>query len=378
MKTRAFAFYTGSDSFFIIFFALFFVFSFSPKHVFAQTIGGQSGNQSQNIDQFLQQNGYGVPTPPAGFNSTPINITTDPATPAPNQSVTISLSSYSTDLNGANISWYVNNTLIKSAVGATELVLTTGKAGTGSNIAISIKTEEGNTVQQNLTIIPADVDLIWEANTYTPPFYQGKALYTHQSTITVDAIPTFITPSGAKISADNLLYTWKKNNTVLQDASGYGKQSIQLEDPIPEGPTVVEVDVSSLDGTITSTKQITIDSVEPQIELYQNDPLLGVMYNQSLGNELSFNGIEMTVTAVPYFFSTNDPNQNMSWNWLLNNTAVTDQTSNTITLRNENNQAGNSSLEVAVKHLLDEFQNVSDSLSISFKASNNAASVTPL
>jgi hypothetical protein len=116
-------------------------------------------------------------------------IETDPVRPEPNQTVTVSIESYATDLSRSTISWYLNNVLTKEGTGLKQFTFKTGRAGSVSNILIVVKTSEGALLQETLNIHPASLDLVWEAQSYTPPFYKGKAFYPYQGTVKVVAMP---------------------------------------------------------------------------------------------------------------------------------------------------------------------------------------------
>jgi len=64
-----------------------------------------------------------------------------------------------------------------------------GSLGEKKTVTIKVVSRRGGYLEEKITFQPALVDLMWEANTYTPPFYKGKALTSSKSSITVTAIP---------------------------------------------------------------------------------------------------------------------------------------------------------------------------------------------
>src|SRR3990167_10337236 len=73
-----------------------------------------------------------------------------------------------------------------------------------------------------------EVDLLWQGNSYVPPFYEGRTLWSSQSRITFLAIP-----HGAGIgNPANLTYKWTKNGTVLGNINGVGKNTLSFIDSI--------------------------------------------------------------------------------------------------------------------------------------------------
>ena len=104
-----------------------------------------------------------------------ISISTSPKYISPNQSVRVILNSYSFDLNAATMRWYSGGKLVLSGQGKTELTLTTGDVGEKKTVTVDVSVN-GKNFEKSIELLPESVDLIWQANTYTPPFYEGKAL----------------------------------------------------------------------------------------------------------------------------------------------------------------------------------------------------------
>ena len=70
------------------------------------------------------------------------------------------------------------------------------------------------------------VDILWQGEVYTPPFYQGKTFWSKQSRVTLVAIP-----HGLGNTA-NLNYKWTKNGTVLGNINGIGRNYLSFVDSI--------------------------------------------------------------------------------------------------------------------------------------------------
>jgi len=86
-----------------------------------------------------------------------------------------------------------------------------------------------------------EVDILWQGETYTPPFYKGRALWSSQSRITFLAIP-----HGAGIgNPANLTYRWTQNGTVLGNINGIGKNTLSFTDSVLSKPQTIKIDVLS-------------------------------------------------------------------------------------------------------------------------------------
>lgn len=243
-----------------------------------------------------------------------------PKNPSANQIVTISLLSYGVDLNSANISWQLDGVSVSSGIGKSNYSFTTGAIGTKKTVTVAITSQSGKTTNKTFVFQSADVDLLWEAKTYTPPFYKGKALPTSESLIKVNAISNLIGSDGQSLKSSNLIYTWKKDGRNLPTMSGYGKSSIVFKSDKLFGQNNISVEVANLAGDIKAEKNIIIPIRVPKILFYEQKPLDGIIYNQAL-SQGKIGDEDFILRAEPYFFSSKDLDS-LTYGWSLNNKAV--------------------------------------------------------
>src|SRR3989344_4791386 len=130
-----------------------------------------------------------------------------PAYPGPREEVHVSAKTYSFDINTVSLSWYVNGKLVTSGKGITEITVTTGSIGTPTTIQVTERPPTGTRYDKTLTLWPSDLEVLWHANTYTPPGYRGKALPVRGSTITYTALPLMAAETGY-YDLKTLLYEW--------------------------------------------------------------------------------------------------------------------------------------------------------------------------
>lgn len=249
-----------------------------------------------------------------------INAKTNPKTPGENQDVTVTLDSFTTDLNSSEIIWYLDKDPIKQGVGEKSIVVRTGEFGKTLNLSVVIISNYGIKKEKSISITPAEIDTLWEAQTYTPPFYKGKALPTFKSLIKVTAIPRY-----GKASSDPRMfnYTWKYNRT-LTVGQGLGRNSALVKMGYADTPLPVSVDVS-LPGTDWSGQRSdNIIGTEAKVRFYEQAPLLGINFNRQLPKKITGQGNQFTIKAVPYYFSNEDfGNESIMYTWRVNNvTAV--------------------------------------------------------
>jgi hypothetical protein len=304
---------------------------------------------------------------PDQYKQIPIAVSITPDNPASNQSVTIDITSFSTNLDNDPITWILNGKKAQSGTGIKELKFTTGKLGSVSTVSILVTTPDGTVTQKDVVIHPSEIDMIWQANSYVPPFYEGKALFAHQGTINIVALPNLVTSDGTKISPTHLVYKWFKDRQAMGDSSGYNRQVLTLNEPLPLDPTIIGVDVSSTDGALTGHGDIVIQSILPKVVFYRNDPLVGIQYENALQNTITLNAKEINITAIPYFFSAqNRDDSQLNYSWSLNSTPVPNQISSSVIFRSNDNSQGISSISLDVSNNQKVFQLNSADLSIMF------------
>lgn len=286
-------------------------------------------------------------------------IETTPTNPAPGQSVVVQVKSLSSDIAHADIAWYEGSTLLKRGNGLSQITVTAPKNGTSMKITSIIRASDGKSSTQTVTIRSGEVDMSWEALTYTPPLYQGRSIYTSQSNIKIVALPNLRDNNGRLISPDDLVYKWKKDSTVLGSLSGYGKQSLTLKGDIASRPFTITVDVASRDNSIKGQGFMNVDAVDPEVLLYEEDPLYGVLYNRAVGEQFSLKN-ETKLTAEPYYFSTtNKSDSALRYTWSINRLEQNDIRGTNLILRPKGDVEGVSLISLRIDNLREILQSSS-------------------
>lgn len=280
------------------------------------------------------------------------DITTIPAFPGANENVLVKIESFSFDLNSSEIIWALDGAIKSKGLGKKNFSFQTGSIGTVSLIKAIIKTKEGRTIEKTLVVRPAGVDILWEANSYTPPFYKGKALYSYQSFITVIAVPNIINSNGVKINPDNLTYKWTKDSKVLGDVSGYGKNSFTFSKSVISHSPEIEVEVMSSDKKIKASGSIILDAVEAKTVIYENNPLYGIIYERAVTGDFKLGGSEITLITAPYFFSKEDVgDQKIKYDWSMNGRNINNkQDARQATFRNTEGGKGSTRISVDLQN----------------------------
>lgn len=233
-----------------------------------------------------------------------LTLQVSPQSPRPNSTVTIQTLAVGMNIDSATFAWYINGKSFKKGKGMTSIEIPSGKAGVPVRVSVEISSPQMGLVTERITFTPTDVSLMWESDGYTPPFYKGKALESYGSKFKVVAVPEFFTSAGKRIDPKTLIYTWKKNGKADPDQSGYGKDSYSGEqESFVRGEDEITVLVSTQSDDMSSSKSISLSPGIPDIVLYENNPLIGILYEQALPNRFNLLVEEMTIRAEPYDFS---------------------------------------------------------------------------
>ncbi len=213
-----------------------------------------------------------APVASAQTSSASISIKVSPENPAPNQDITVTLSSFLSNLDTVIIAWSVNGARIISETGQKSFSTKVGDAGTDTRIVATIYLPAG-TVEKRITVRPSHLTMLWEAmDSYVPPFYKGKALPVLDSEIKVVAMPEIISGS-SMVNPKNMAYTWRKDYSNEQAASGYGKNYFIYLNDYLESSNNVEVTASTTDQRYSSRGSINVGTFSPKISFYRKEVL---------------------------------------------------------------------------------------------------------
>ena len=251
-------------------------------------------------------------------SSSDVSVDILPANPSPGENTTINLSSYAVDLNSVMITWLVDGKKILSGIGKKSFSINAPEAGGETTITVHLMLTDGD-VDKKIVLRPNVMVLLWQADdSYTPPFYRGKALPTANSAIKIVAMPE-INGTDPK----NMVYAWKKDYTNNVDGSGYGKNYFSYTSDYLDDTNTVSVVASTTDQRYSSEKSLDVlNTTQPKIIFYKRDAKLGTMWENALTDNHKIIGEEV-IEASPYFVSPkNIDNPGLSLSWFLNDEQV--------------------------------------------------------
>ncbi|MSU56125.1 MAG: hypothetical protein EXS51_02350 [Candidatus Taylorbacteria bacterium] len=309
----------------------------------------------------------------------PIQFIIRPERPAPFDTVSVSLESYSIDLSSSSIIWVVNDQVVSTG-GERGITVNAGPAGKTVKIVAQVRTREGLSATKEFRIRPAEVTLLWQSEGYVPPFYRGKALAPYQGRATVVALPSFVKENGVTINPRDLIYTWSENGEPVVSSSGVGKDTFVFRGKVPIRPVDVSLVVTSLDKTLVAEASQTVVAQAPLLLLYENHPRLGLRFNHAIGERMTLGTEELLLTAVPYFFESSTRSAyNLLYEWSLNFETRPSEKGSSITLRRAGDEAGESAVSVTAQEDQHMFQAGRAQTTITFpERLRSAAPETPV
>lgn len=306
----------------------------------------------------------------------PVMYAVAPEAPGPNQQVLIEANGVGNLLGNAQVTWRNNGTVVAQGTGLSQYRFTTGALGSRTIITVAINSAQG-TYTHSFSFSPSLINLVWEADTTVPNFYRGKALYSAGSPLKVVAFPVVYSGT-SRIAAGALSYQWSRNGELDQDASGLGKYTYSFMGNQLQNAEDVSVD-AYYGAAKVAHAEVNIPAVRPQLVLYQRDALRGLLLDTAFPPTVSLLGKELTLQAVPYYFSRPDSeNGQLTYSWTLGGQDATgpDAQNGILTLRQTGSGQGSAQLAATLQdYNPDAFvQNASVALNLLFGAPASAFS----
>lgn len=286
----------------------------------------------------------------------PISISISPQYPRPYQTISITPRSTLVNLAASTVTVSVNGSVVEQGTGVVTAYTRVGGPGERTAIRVSV-TSNGQTYTAETAVRPADVSLVVEPISTTHPFYKGGSLVASEGRVRLIAIPDIRTGSGA-VAAENLVYTWRLGNQILQSASGIGRSSLTATAPVRYRDANVSVTVSTQDSSVVAQASAVVAPADPIVRIYRNDPLLGPLFDRAFSGTFSMMGDEDSFRMVPFFFASRP-----ALSWTVN--AVPSGGDDDITVRATGSGRGSAILSASAKNDA-TFQSADTTLSVRF------------
>ncbi len=296
----------------------------------------------------------------------PLTLSISPQYPTAGDMVDLSIQSYGLDLNRSHITWYADGKVIAQGDGVVTVSIKAGALGSDTSIEVVAETADGITGGAQAVIRPSEMDLLWESDSYVPPFYAGRARAGTSATIRAQALARFEKPSGSFIAEKDIIFSWYKDAALF--ASGRGKSSVTFPGPALFADETISVVAESADTLYKARAEARIAATDPTIELYENHPLFGTLYHRALVGSASVSGNQQKVTAVPYFAHVVSPHDtSLSYEWRVNGSTIAPdpKAPDTLTITS-NGYVGPATVELSLTSLTDWFMHATGSWSLVF------------
>lgn len=195
--------------------------------------------------------------------------------------------------------------------------------------------ENAENAEENINL--KTLDLYWSADSYVPFGYQGRALPTQGSWVTVSAD---LRISGG--NPKNLKYSWFLDGIFQEAKSGYGKDDFEFA--IRKGRNAsyeILVKIFNESRTFYIEKSIEVPITNPDMVVYsKNSSQINLPYTASMKTFKVISNKETSFLALPYFFNV-EYLGNLEFEWTLGDKTVKDssQVANVFGLKIINKEA---------------------------------------
>lgn len=294
----------------------------------------------------------------------PIELEVVPANPAPNQNVVVRAHNVAGSLGTTSFVWRVNGRIVDQGIGIESIRTQTGNIGSATSVEVSITDESGSTVERSVVLRPASLEIVWEANTYTPPFYVGRPLPNGESAITILAVPNVV-QGGSRVSASNMVYRWYVGSSQSPYRSGYGVNTVTVTPPQFENTFFVRVVAETRDGSVRAEGTTQIVVTRPRVAIYERAPLLGIRFDQATMAETTLSDDEKTFVAFPLYVNNLDI-PDYTWTVGGREATQTGRTERELTLRRENDAGGQVRVSFVLKNVAALFEEAQESFLLNF------------
>lgn len=286
-----------------------------------------------------------------------------PTYPGPFENVRVDLRMYTEDLDSALITWLLDGKKKAEGRGLVSFNFKAPGPNAKTTLTVNITLQNGQKFSKSASINPGSVDILWQAPSYTTPFYKGKALFPKQGLVVVEAVP-FVYSAGKKISADRLVYKWTVDNRVLENQSGYGKSVVKIEGSILGLPITVNILVTDPVTNATAEKRILIEPVDPIVAFYENSPLYGIVFEKALNGGFDLKTEEMSVVGAPFYLTVSD---NPLYSWKMNGKYVPGVSGLSATFRKPDDRNGSTDLALKIENEVKILQFAENSFRIKYQ-----------
>ena len=201
-----------------------------------------------------------------------LTINYEPRHPRPEEEVTVSLSGINS--RETNIDWQIRGFSEMIRETDQRVTFTLGELGETAYVSARVTLADGSLIRESIDIKPRVVDILWEGQTYTPPFYQGRALPVENSSMTVKAVPRF---SQEFPEVENYYFQWMLDGIRISGRERGLNTIGLLPDHLRRGGRELRVDIYDQDQKLVARESFAVRLSEPEVLVYKTTQEEGVL-----------------------------------------------------------------------------------------------------
>ncbi len=209
----------------------------------------------------------------------------------------------------SNISWNINGHDINGS--GESVTYTVPKESDYVEVEAIILYTNNKTQRLYAKIPVSSIQIMWEAETYTPFFYKSAPLPSPGSKIHASAIVNI-----PNKNPDNLIYSWKLNGKILPGVSGQNKKNVTIQTGYFDKKILLTLSI--LDPktlSILSEKTVAISLQNPKLIAYTKDSSFKWVFSKPVFDKI-FIPYPKDVLVFPFFMSISDIfDSNTVWDW---------------------------------------------------------------
>jgi hypothetical protein len=280
-----------------------------------------------------------------------VSIVLDPQYPNPGDQVTASIDDYSLSNTGATITWYFDGLSAPSVSNNRKINFTAPAVDTPMTIVARLTFRDGKTLEAKRVVKPLYLDLIVEPQTYTPLFYQGRALPTKGSVVNINAL---LQNKNGPVDSSQYTYSWTLNNKSVYGGARVGGNWAQIVVPHGQSSTIT-IAIQDRTGTTVARKLVAIPTVDLEVQFYELGSLLG-LGQKALTDQFVITGNSATIKAVPYYLDVRSVSNDLITEWSIDNQPVINSNSDPFEINLERGTTGKAQISFKIRNLSELLQ----------------------
>lgn len=290
-----------------------------------------------------------------------VSIILDPQYPNPGDQVKATIDDYSLNSFGSTITWYFDGLSAPAVANTRTITFTAPAIGKSMDIVVRLTAQNGQILEAKRTITPLYLDLIIEPQTYTPLFYQGRALPTKGSIVFINAL---LQNSQGPIDTTKYSYNWSLNGKPVNGGAKMGANWSQITVPHGRSSTIA-ITIQDKGGAIVARKLIAMPSVPIELHFYELSTLLG-QSTRAITNDLILTGQSTTIKSAPYYLDTRAINDNLETQWDINNLPIATENVDPFQINLSRGVGGSARVGFKVTNLSELLQNADATFTVRF------------